>query len=104
MRFSLQGYACQTKNLVASYREQFSATPGTTAKDFPFGIVSLADGTSGDTRHTHTHAQDKRKADAIGDTHKTHTRQTKGRRETEPNVDCSFSLLLKDRFSADENR
>ena len=31
-------------------------------------------------------------------TQHTHTRQTKGRRETEPNVDCSFALLLKDRF------
>ena len=40
------GYACQTKNLVTSYRQQFSATPGTTYKQFPFGIVSLADGTS----------------------------------------------------------
>lgn len=40
------GYACQTKNLVTSYRQQFSATPGTTDKQFPFGIVSLADGTS----------------------------------------------------------
>ncbi len=40
------GYACQTKNLVASYRSQFSSTPGTTDPLFPFGIVSLADGTS----------------------------------------------------------
>ena len=71
MRFSLQGYACQTKNLVASYREQFSATPGTTAKDFPFGIVSLADGTSGDTRHTHTHTH----------THKTNETQTRNQTE-----------------------
>jgi hypothetical protein len=31
---------------VTSYRQQFSVTPGTTDKQFPFGIVSLADGTS----------------------------------------------------------
>ena len=43
---SLKGYACSTKNLVSSWREQWSATPGTTSPTFPFGIVTLADGTS----------------------------------------------------------
>ena len=40
------GYACSTKNLVASWREQWSVQPNTTSASFPFGIVTLADGTS----------------------------------------------------------
>ena len=40
------GYACSAKNLVTTWREQWSTTPGTTDKVFPFGIVSLAAGTS----------------------------------------------------------
>jgi hypothetical protein len=40
------GYACSTHNLVTSWREQWSASPSTTSASFPFGIVSLADGTS----------------------------------------------------------
>ena len=32
--------------LVSEWRRLFSATPGTTPPDFPFGIVSLASGTS----------------------------------------------------------
>lgn len=40
------GYACQQKSLVNGWRRQWSVVPGTTASDFPFGIVSLAAGTS----------------------------------------------------------
>ena len=40
------GYACSTKNLVSSWRKQWSVTPGSTDPTFPFGIVSLAAGTS----------------------------------------------------------
>ena len=41
------GYACSTRNLVTSWREQWSASgPDTTDPLFPFGIVSLAAGTS----------------------------------------------------------
>jgi hypothetical protein len=38
------GYACLMKTLVASYRQAWSAVPGTTAPDFPIGFVSIADG------------------------------------------------------------
>ena len=34
------------KNLVTSWREQWSAVPATTDPTFPFGLVSLAAGTS----------------------------------------------------------
>ena len=40
------GYACQQWSLVNGWRRQWSVEPGTTAADFPFGIVSLAAGTS----------------------------------------------------------
>ena len=40
------GYACSMKNLVQTWREQWSAEAGTTSATFPFGIVSLAAGTS----------------------------------------------------------
>lgn len=40
------GYQCQQAALVRSWREAFSALPGTSAPDFPFGIVSLAGGAS----------------------------------------------------------
>jgi hypothetical protein len=40
------GYACSAKNLVSSWRQQWSTEKGTTDPMFPFGIVSLADGTS----------------------------------------------------------
>ena len=33
-------------NLIKTWREAWSATPGTTPPDFPFGLVSLAGGTS----------------------------------------------------------
>ena len=55
------GYSCSTHNLVTSWREQWSAVPDTTDKMFPFGIVSLAAGTSeghshnmGNFRHAQT--------------------------------------------------
>ena len=55
------GYACSTRNLVTSWREQWSAVPDTTDSLFPFGIVSLAAGTSegnsqnmGNFRHAQT--------------------------------------------------
>jgi hypothetical protein len=38
--------ACAMKNLVVSWRRQWSVTPQTTDPQFPFGIVSLAAGTS----------------------------------------------------------
>ena len=40
------GYACSMKNLVTGWRQQWSAEHGTTSETFPFGIVSLAAGTS----------------------------------------------------------
>eukprot|EP00040_Diaphanoeca_grandis_P024611 m.135537 g.135537 ORF g.135537 m.135537 type:complete len:835 (+) comp29800_c0_seq1:114-2618(+) len=40
------GYACSAKNLVQTWREQWSVDPSTTSPLFPFGIVSLAAGTS----------------------------------------------------------
>ena len=41
------GYACMMQNLVTTWRDGWSASgPGTTPKDFPFGIVTLAGGTS----------------------------------------------------------
>jgi len=40
------GYACSQKNLVQTWRQQWSITPSTTFKMFPIGIVSLAAGTS----------------------------------------------------------
>ena len=40
------GYACSTLNLVTTWRKQWSITPRTTDPTFPFGIVSLAAGTS----------------------------------------------------------
>ena len=40
------GYGCNMQLLVSEWRKVWSATPGTTPADFPFGIVSLAAGTS----------------------------------------------------------
>ena len=43
------GYGCFMQNLIATWREAFSGGPAsenTTPSDFPFGIVSLAGGTS----------------------------------------------------------
>lgn len=40
------GYACMMDNLINTWREWWSAVPGTTPPDFPFGLVSLAGGTS----------------------------------------------------------
>ena len=40
------GYGCNMQLLVSQWRRIWSATPGTTPTDFPFGIVSLAAGTS----------------------------------------------------------
>ena len=40
------GYGCNMQLLVSQWRELWSAVPGTTPADFPFGIVSLAAGTS----------------------------------------------------------
>jgi hypothetical protein len=55
------GYACSTHNLVTSWRDQWSIEPDTTDAQFPFGIVSLAAGTSeghsknmGNFRHAQT--------------------------------------------------
>lgn len=39
------GYACKMENLVNTWREIWAASSATAA-DFPFGIVSLAGGTS----------------------------------------------------------
>lgn len=39
------GYGCMMAKLVESWRKIWSAVPGTTDRMFPFGIVSLADGT-----------------------------------------------------------
>lgn len=40
------GYACQMRNLISTWRQQWSVEPGTTDPMFPFGLVTLADGTS----------------------------------------------------------
>ena len=40
------GYACQQQAMVESWREAFSATTGTTDKEFLFGVTSLAGGCS----------------------------------------------------------
>lgn len=40
------GYACMMRNLVSTWRKAWSVALNTTPKDFPFGIVSLAGGTS----------------------------------------------------------
>jgi hypothetical protein len=40
------GYACAMKNMIGGWRKAWSATPGTTSPTFPFGIVTLAAGTS----------------------------------------------------------
>jgi len=46
------GYACALPRMIAKYRQRWSATPGTTRPDVPFGIVTLAAGTSeGNTRN-----------------------------------------------------
>jgi len=39
------GYACLLQQQMASWREVWSAVPGTTSPDAPFGIVQLADAT-----------------------------------------------------------
>lgn len=41
-----EGYACQQAAMIASWREAWSSVPGTTDKQFPFGITSLAGGCS----------------------------------------------------------
>lgn len=38
------GYLCQQTALIATWRAAFSAVPGTTAPDFPFGVTTLAGG------------------------------------------------------------
>ena len=38
------GYQCQQNALIASWRAAFSAVPGTSAPNFPFGVTSLAGG------------------------------------------------------------
>ena len=40
------GYACMMDNLIRTWRAAWSVVPGTTPADFPFGLVSLAGGTS----------------------------------------------------------
>jgi len=40
------GYACMMRNLVLTWRKAWSAELNTTPEDFPFGIVTLAGGTS----------------------------------------------------------
>lgn len=40
------GYACMMKNLIDTWREGWSVEPGTADPSFPFGLVSLAGGTS----------------------------------------------------------
>ena len=42
----MSGYQCQQAALIAAWRRAFSATPGTTAPDMPFGVVTLAGGAS----------------------------------------------------------
>jgi hypothetical protein len=39
------GYSCQMRGLIEQWRGLWSATPGTTAPDAPFGLVTLAPGT-----------------------------------------------------------
>ena len=36
------GYSCMMAALVGSWRQLWSSTPGTTASDAPFGLVTLA--------------------------------------------------------------
>lgn len=43
---SQTGYACQLVNLIETWRREWSVEPGTTDPQFPFGVVSLAAGTS----------------------------------------------------------
>lgn len=40
------GYGCMMQTLVSSWRKVWSLVPGTTDAGFPFGVVTLADGTS----------------------------------------------------------
>lgn len=40
------GYSCEAAHLVKSWREAFSVRPNSTASDAPFGVVTLAAGTS----------------------------------------------------------
>ena len=40
------GYACEASNLVTSWRAAFSAQPASTHPEAPFGLVTLAAGTS----------------------------------------------------------
>ena len=40
------GYACFMKTLIESWRKGWSVVPGTTDANFPFGLVTLAGGTS----------------------------------------------------------
>eukprot|EP00493_Phyllostaurus_siculus_P022776 UN23110 len=40
------GYACMFLKMKNQWQEYWSATPGTTEKEFGFGVVTLADGTS----------------------------------------------------------
>ena len=40
------GYACEAANLVRSWRDAFSARPNSTSPNAPFGLVTLAAGTS----------------------------------------------------------
>lgn len=40
------GYQCQQAAMIAAWREAFSAVPGTSAPDFPFGVTTLAGGCS----------------------------------------------------------
>eukprot|EP00039_Didymoeca_costata_P005967 m.86252 g.86252 ORF g.86252 m.86252 type:complete len:759 (+) comp13049_c1_seq1:108-2384(+) len=40
------GYGCEMVSMIKSWRQFFSAEPGTTASDAPFGLVSLAAGGS----------------------------------------------------------
>eukprot|EP01047_Picozoa_sp_COSAG01_P004769 COSAG01_NODE_159_length_23702_cov_119.507585_4_plen_130_part_00 len=40
------GYACMMKNLIDQWRSAWSVEPHTTDQSFPFGLVSLAGGTS----------------------------------------------------------
>lgn len=38
-------YACQMANMISQWRSVWSIVPGTTDASFPFGLVTLADGT-----------------------------------------------------------
>ena len=40
------GYGCALGRMIAKYRARWSATPGTTDPLVPFGVVTLAAGTS----------------------------------------------------------